>query len=74
MTVINFPYLSLPLTLQINHHHVNYWAKIGKSFHNMNMWPIFINLCVELLWNHKFKIKINYIYKKKIIIKVTTKR
>ena len=45
---VDVSYLSLTLSLQINHHHVYNGSKVGESFHDMHMGAIFICLSVEL--------------------------
>ena len=50
---VDVSYLSLTLSLQINHHHVYNGSKVGESFHNMHVGAIFICLSVEL---QKYKI------------------
>lgn len=45
---VDVSYLSLTLSLQINHHHVYNGSKVGESFHDMHMGAIFIRLSVEL--------------------------
>ena len=45
---VDVSYLSLTLSLQINHHHVYNGSKVGESFHNMHVGAIFICLSVEL--------------------------
>ena len=45
---VDVSYLSLTLSLQINHHHVYNGSKVGESFHDMHMGAIFICLSVKL--------------------------